>query len=64
MANAPSPPWTLKCYWCDFSIIVNARGMHGKDQGSGVEAGNLMKDHIEEVHNKSWREFCEMLGRD
>ena len=49
--------WNLRCPWCDYYIIVGNRGMHGSDMGAGVEAANLMEEHVIEVHNKTWVEF-------
>lgn len=57
MADAPSPPWVLSCKWCEFKIVVNARGMRGADMGSGVQAADMMEDHIIEYHDKTWSEF-------
>lgn len=41
----PSPPWTLHCPRCEYYIVVFARGAHGKDHGSGVEAADAMRRH-------------------
>jgi hypothetical protein len=59
MSNPPSPPWTLGCPWCDFRIVVNARGAHGNDPGSGVEAATMMAAHVGDRHGKTWREFLD-----
>jgi len=53
----PSPPWRLRCPWCSFLIVVNARGMRGSDPGSGVEAAEIMEAHVAERHARSWGEF-------
>lgn len=50
MANPPSPPWTLRCPDCDWHAIVFARGAHGKDPGSGVEAAQALDRHRKERH--------------
>lgn len=60
----PIPPWTLKCHWCNFNILVYARGQQGADDGSGVEASNLMENHIVTIHQKTWKEFVKRLSRD
>ncbi len=57
MSQAPAAPWNLGCPWCAFYIVVNARGAHGVDQGSGVEAADLMERHVVMEHGKTWREF-------
>jgi hypothetical protein len=59
MAQPPPHSWFLDCAWCGFRIWVNARGMRGRDPGAGVEAANLMEDHVTHVHEKSWPEFLE-----
>jgi hypothetical protein len=57
MANAPSPPWTYYCpNGCGFHIIVNARGAHGNDPGSGVEAALAMREHVSIAHPASSEE--------
>ena len=56
MRYVPSPPWNLDCSWCDFRIVVHARGAHGNDFGSGVEAARIMSDHVA-THGKTWGEF-------
>ena len=51
MSNfTPSPPWKYRCEHCDWYIVVNARGAHGNDPGSGVEAALLMRDHVAANH--------------
>ncbi len=57
MASAPSPPWFLRCPWCGWRVSVNARGMHGNDPGSGVEAAKLGEQHAMEAHGRTWAEF-------
>lgn len=57
MADAPSAPWTLRCPWCPWICIVNARGMRGDDPGSGVEAANLGADHAAKAHGRTWQEW-------
>lgn len=57
MADPPSPPWTLRCPWCPYRIVVFARGPRGNDHGSGVEAAQQMKDHAETDHRRTWRDF-------
>ncbi len=59
MANAPSPPWTLSCPWCEWGVLVNARGAHGRDEGSGVEAAKIAERHAKLIHGRTWREFLE-----
>jgi hypothetical protein len=49
--------WDLLCPWCEWKIIVNARGQRGKDPGSGVQAARLMRKHVEFRHGRSWTEF-------
>lgn len=56
-ANAPSPPFRLLCAWCEFYIVVNARGAHRGDQGAGVEAADLMREHVEDAHGRTWDEY-------
>jgi hypothetical protein len=63
MANAPSPPWRLDCPWCDWNLLVFARGGHGADQGSGFEAAQLGEDHAL-GHGKTWREFLAAAQED
>lgn len=53
----PSPAWKLDCPWCDWFVWVNARGMRGADQGSGVEAARIAEQHALELHGRGWREF-------
>lgn len=60
MSQAPSPPWTLRCPWCDYHMIVYARGGRGQDQGSGYEAGQRMAGHVDGVHAKTWAAFLAM----
>lgn len=57
MASPPCPPCTLKCPWCDWSLLIFARGARGKDPGSGVQAGELAKRHAREVHGRPWKDF-------
>ncbi len=57
MADAPSPPWKLRCPWCEYALWVNARGGRGDDPGSGVQAASYMKAHANNVHGKTWRDF-------
>lgn len=64
MANAPSPPWTLSCPWCEWQAIVNARGAHRNDPGSGVEAALAAQRHAERIHDRSWREFLEASNQE
>jgi hypothetical protein len=49
--------WLLKCPWCDWSVYVGDRGMHGNDMGAGFEAAKLGEEHAIEVHHRTWREF-------
>jgi hypothetical protein len=49
--------WALHCAWCLYYILVGDRGMRGGDPGAGVEAADLMKEHIEREHQKTWAEF-------
>lgn len=64
MADAPSPPWNLCCPWCDFYVVVNARGQRGADPGSGVQAAELMQDHIAGHQGKTWQEFLATTGHE
>jgi hypothetical protein len=57
MANPPSPTWQLRCPWCDWLLIVGARGARGRDPGAGVEAAERATQHAAEVHDKTWQEF-------
>lgn len=57
MAERPALPWKLHCRWCSFYIEVSARGAHGGDPGAGVEAADLMAEHIVTAHQKTWRDF-------
>lgn len=57
--DRPSPPWTLACAWCSYSIDVNARGAHGKDPGAGVEAARYMTAHVENEHGRTWQEYLD-----
>jgi hypothetical protein len=53
------PPWKLYC-WCGFSIHVSARGGRGRDQGAGVEAYELMMEHLKEEHpTKTWKDYLD-----
>lgn len=58
MADAPSPPWTLPCPWCDFYVYVNNRGASRRSEGAGVEAARLMKSHVEK-HGRTWDQFLD-----
>jgi hypothetical protein len=31
----------------------------GGDMGAGVEAADIMKQHIKKIHNKTWNEFIQ-----
>lgn len=31
--------------------------MRGSDMGAGVEAANLMEEHVKEKHNATWDEY-------
>ncbi len=62
MANAHSPPWKLSCPWCEWAVWVNARGAHGRDEGSGVEAAEMGKRHAEIIHGRTWSEFLALAG--
>lgn len=57
----PPPPWTLRCPWCEFRLLVFARGQRGDDQGSGVEAAERMAEHAERVHGRTWEEVVACL---
>jgi primosomal protein N' len=57
MADRPSLPWRLRCPWCDFYLVVSARGMRGNDPGSGVEAAEIMADHCASCHGETWPSF-------
>jgi hypothetical protein len=58
-----SLPWTLACPWCDWRLVVNARGGRGRDQGSGYEAAILGKRHAED-HGRTWQDFLSARGGD
>lgn len=49
----PPPPWTLRCPDCEWSVLVFARGAHGNDPGSGVEAAQMLERHKEVAHPAS-----------
>ena len=51
--------WNLNCPWCEFYIVVGPRGAHGGDPGAGVEAADMMREHCQVRHEKSWEEFLE-----
>ena len=57
MADKPSPPWYAHCPWCPYVLTVNARGMRGRDPGSGVEGARVMTEHVEREHGRTWAEF-------
>lgn len=57
--SAPSPPWTLRCPWCTYHLIVHARGARGNDRGAGVEAAELMRAHVAAAHDKTWPEYLD-----
>jgi hypothetical protein len=57
VSRTPSPPFHLRCGWCPFYIVVNARGMHLADPGAGVAAAELMRDHIQSAHGRTWGEY-------
>jgi hypothetical protein len=59
MANPPSPPFKLPCAWCEYFIVVNARGARGDDPGSGVQAARIMGEHVEGIHGRTWAEYVE-----
>lgn len=59
--DAPSVAWNLCCPWCGWYIVVNARGMRGEDMGSGVEAAQAMRAHVEFSHKKTWLEYLTAL---
>lgn len=50
-------PWTLRCPWCSYRLIVNGRGQRGSDPGSGVVAAKLMEEHAAETHARTWADF-------
>jgi hypothetical protein len=50
--------WTLRCAWCPWYILVGDRGAHGSDQGAGVEAADLMEQHVADKHGHTWAEYC------
>jgi hypothetical protein len=56
MADRPSPPFDMHCPWCDWYIVVNARGSSGNDPGSGVEAAQMMEAHVGR-HDRTWAEY-------
>jgi hypothetical protein len=53
VADPPPSPWTLPCPWCEYEILVFARGGRW---GAGEEAAEMMKRHVEE-HEKTWPDF-------
>lgn len=55
----PAHSWNLCCAWCPFRVVVFARGQRGRDPGSGVEAANRMREHIEDVHGLTWQAFLD-----
>lgn len=55
-------PWYLDCPWCTLRMEVYARGQRGRYDGSGVEAADRMRDHVERAHSRSWREFLVALS--
>lgn len=55
--------WTLHCPWCRYHIIVSDRGMRGRDMGAGVEAADVMTEHVRDEHDRTWRQFLEALKR-
>lgn len=57
MANDPAPPWWLRCTDCVYAILVGARGVHGGDQGAGVEAAEAMRGHVEREHGMTWTQY-------
>jgi DNA-directed RNA polymerase subunit RPC12/RpoP len=59
----PSAPWTLACPWCGWKLLVNARGAHNGDSGSGVEAAKLGQAHAEQKHGRTWHEFLAEAGK-
>lgn len=60
MSGVPSPPFYLRCVWCRYSLLVHARGAHGADPGSGVQAAELMSEHVERDHKTTWHEYLEL----
>ncbi len=61
-SRRPAMAWKLRCPWCPFYIVVNQRGARGSDQGSGVEAAELMQAHASE-HGRTWPAFL-AAGKD
>jgi hypothetical protein len=61
MTATVAAPWKLHCAWCSFYLYVGARGMRGNDPGAGVEAANLMRDHIETEHDQTWPVYLRSL---
>lgn len=57
MSATPCPPWTLECPWCEYHILVNARGSRRGRPGAGEEAADLMRLHVSDVHDKRWHDF-------
>jgi hypothetical protein len=58
------PPWTLHCAHCDWSIIVHNRGASGSYPGAGVEAAQMMKDHVARLHVYEDMRGEVRIGRD
>lgn len=64
MRSSYSPPWTLRCPWCEFYIVVNNRGGFGRYEGAGVEAADRMQAHVGAHHDRTWREFIAAGGAE
>jgi hypothetical protein len=56
--------WTLRCAWCDWFLVVGARGARGNDPGAGVEAAVRMQEHVEHEHDRTWREYVHMVAAE
>lgn len=54
----------LECPWCDYRIVINPRGGHGRSQGNGYDAALMMAAHVESVHERTWREFLSGVPED
>ncbi len=56
----------MNCAWCDFYIVVNQRGARWFASGtylpgSGEEAADLMRGHVNDVHSKTWDDYLEEM---
>lgn len=55
MSNyTPSPPWILACPWCDWRLVVFARGARGNQPCAGEEAAMRGVEHARQAHGRTW----------